>query len=403
MKIECLSRLRDNDVILSGLGAMKPFPQAMGATDELCRARRLVALRERAWVALLDYPSFAKALSQRLEDELEELGEQALRDALCRASKQLRRHETKAATDAYQQARDRLAASVHRHAHEARVFRMLVDEVRRAGRPGGLAVRKPPRHSGVYRRYLAALRRAEAELTSARQAFVAQNLRLVVVVARRYKHPFLTQADLIQEGTLGLLRAVDGYDPSRGTRFSTYAGWWIKHGITRALANYGLTVRVPANVLGLRAQMSRAESQFVAEHGRSPSDQELASALGQPVKTIANARRAVLGRAELPAASEGLADDQSVDVDGLLDWPVVSSELLERVDELPGIEGAVIRKRFALDGDPPMTLAEIGELHCLSRERIRQIEKQALRRMRGQLQALLGLGPYPCSLASASS
>jgi RNA polymerase primary sigma factor len=368
---------------------MKPFPQAMSAKDELRRAHELVALREVVWIRLLDYPPFAEALCDRLAVELGDDAPGAELATLSEAAAQLRERDTKQRAQVYAEARDALAKCVHRHRHEARVSRSLASEVRMVGREGGLDARKPPRGSRVYRCYLAGLRRAEARLTAARQAFVANNLRLVVTVARRYKHPFMTQADLIQEGTLGLLRAVDGYDPSRGTRFSTYAGWWIKHGITRALANHGLTVRVPANVLSLRAQLSKAEQQFIAEHGRSPTDKELARELGSSIKTVANARQAVLGRAELPGEGDNLADEQSVDVDGLLDWPVLERELLERVDTLPGIEAAVIRKRFALDGDAPMTLAEIGEIHCLSRERIRQIEKQALRRMRGELQPLM--------------
>lgn len=372
---------------------MKPFPRAMSAKDERARAQELAELRAEAWRRLFDYPPFADGFAERIRVELD--GDDPPERELCAleaGAEALRAHDTKGTLAAYHKAAEALLAVLIRHRRESELFRLLAGAVRdiaRGRRPSEtqqpvLEVRSPPRGSRVFRRYARRLREVEANLTEARQRFVANNLRLVVTIAKRYNHPFLTQADLIQEGTLGLLRAVDGYDPGRGTRFSTYAAWWIKHGITRALANHGLTVRVPANVLGLRAQLVKAERAFIGEHGRSPSDKELAAILAAPVKTVTNARRAVLGRAELPREGENLADDP-FDIDALLDKPVIEHEMLELVDELPGIEADVLRKRFALDGYQAMTLAEIGDEHCLSRERIRQIEKQALRRMRGGL------------------
>lgn len=377
----------------------------MSATDELSRAQELVDLRRRVWVCLLDYPPFAEAMCAYIEAELGEAEPpvEALA-ALRQATLALRERDTQVTLKAYAQAREGLVEALHVHRGEGSLVRALTGELERIGarRVGGargvggragdrgaqlLEVRTPPRGSKVFRSYLAAVRRAEAELIHARQRFVARNLRLVVTIARRYNHAFLTQADLIQEGTLGLLRAVDGYDPKRGTRFSTYAAWWIKHGITRALANHGLTIRVPANVLGLRTQLVRSEQAFIAAQGRLPTDQELAKELAVPLKIVRNARRAVLGQVDLPSASENLADDKLLDLDEILDQPLVVHEVLDLIERLPGIEGAVIRKRFALDGDAPMTLAEIGDLHCLSRERIRQIEKQALLRMRGELRS----------------
>lgn len=366
----------------------RTFPKPMSAADELFHARELVGLRRRFWVCLLDYPPFAEAIVAYVEASLREAVLAVELEDMRHAAIGVRELEHRQANERYAAARDRLAAALHVHPEEAPLARALDAEIctiaaRRS--TGLLDVRMPPRTSQVFRRYAVAVRRAEAELTVARQRFVAANLRLVVSLARRYGHTFLSQADLIQEGTLGLLRAVDGYDPTRGTRFSTYAAWWIRHGITRALANHGLTVRVPANVLGLRTQLGRAERAFVAEHGRAPSDRELATVLGIPSKTVGNARRVGLEAVELP--EDGLVDDEPLDLDAVLDRPIVMREMVDVLDGLPGIEGAVIRKRFALDGDEPMTLAEIGEVHCLSRERIRQIEIQALRRMRGELRS----------------
>jgi RNA polymerase primary sigma factor len=367
------------------------FPKPMSAAEELTRAQELVHLRRWVWVCLLGYPPFAQAIVAYIESELgEHAPTQELEQMRCAAAS-VRELETRDASEHYAAARERLAEALHVHHDEAPLVRALHAEIRSIAarrfttRPKRLLdVRTPSHNSQAFRRYLVTVDRAESELTRARQRFVAANLRLVVSLARRFRHTFLTQADLIQEGTLGLLRAVDGYDPTRGTRFSTYAAWWIKHGITRALANHGLTVRVPAHVLGLRAQLSRAARSFTAEHGRSPSDSELSGLLEVSSKAVGSARRAGPVVDEL---SDAIVDEEALDLDAVLDQPVVVGEMVDALERLPGIEGAVIRKRFALDGEEPMTLAELGEVHCLSRERIRQIEKQALKRMRGELRS----------------
>ena len=363
------------------------FPKPMSASEELDRAQELVRLRRRMWTCLLDYPPFAEAIVAYVSAQLGEGLPTRELEQLRRAAVDVRELASRDASEQYTAARDRLAEMLHVHHDEAALVRALVVEIqtiaaRRSARL--LDVRTPSHSSQPFRRYAAAVRRAEAELGRARQRFVAANLRLVVSLARRYTHAFLTQADLIQEGALGLLRAVDGYDPTRGTRFSTYAAWWIKHGITRALANHGLTVRVPAHVLGLRAQLGRVERTFAAEHGRAPNDRELSGLLGATNKAVGNARRVGLAADEL---SDAIADEEALDLDAVLDRPVVLGEMADALERLPGIEGAVIRKRFALDGEEPMTLTELGEVHCLSRERIRQIEKRALERMRGALRS----------------
>ncbi|MCA9686443.1 MAG: sigma-70 family RNA polymerase sigma factor [Myxococcales bacterium] len=353
----------------------------MSAREELEKARGLVLLRRRAWLALLAYPPFAAVLAGHMRG-CEQPPTTEI-DALEDAASALRERENRVHQQEYEHARKVLADAMHRHRQEATCMRelMIALEALDHGTPGALEVRKPPRGSRVYESYRQDLRRAWDELASARQAFVASNLRLVVRVAGRYRHAFLSQADLIQEGTLGLMRAVDGFDPERGHRFSTYAAWWIRHGITRALSNHGLTIRVPANVLGLRAQLRRLESSFVSAHGRAPSDDELADELGVSPTSVRGARAAVPTRGSLLEVGDVVADEDCPDVEALLDQPVLEARLRELVDELPGIEGAVLRKRFALDGGTSMTLAEVGELHGLSRERIRQLEKQALQRL----------------------
>jgi RNA polymerase primary sigma factor len=253
------------------------FPKPMTATEELARAEELQGLRRRLWTCLLDYPPFIDAIVTRLGDELGDEAPSAAMERLRAAAFGVRERDVRETLTEFAAAREQLAELLHRHRAEAPVARSLVAEVRAIGsrRPARrdssrLLVRSPPRGSQVFRRYVASVRKAEAELTVARQRFVAANLRLVVSISRRYNNGFLTQADLVQEGTLGLLRAVDGYDPGRGTRFSTYAAWWIKHGITRAVANHGLAIRVPANVPGLRSQPRRLEHSSRAWPGPRP-------------------------------------------------------------------------------------------------------------------------------------
>lgn len=359
----------------------------MSAAEELSRARELMGLRLRLWIDLLDYPPFAGAIVAWVEAGLREDPPVTELGALRRAALELRELLDRAASNRFVTARDRLADALHVHPEEAPLARALAAEIRTiAGRRSArqLDVRMPSLTSQVFRNYAAAVRRAEAALTRARQRFVAANLRLVASLARRYTHPFSSQADLIQEGTLGLLRAVDGYDPTRGTRFSTYAAWWIRHGITRALAKYGSTVRVPANVLGLRSQLGRAEQAHVAAHGWAPSDEQLADAFGVSSKAVGHARHASMA---VELLDDSILDDDAVDLEAALDRPIIARELVDVLEGLPKLEEAVIRKRFALDGEEPLTLAELGEIHCLSRERIRQIEKQALSRMRVELRS----------------
>ena len=369
---------------------MTSFPRALSAQQELNLAQKLVELRAEGWSRLFAYHPYVAPLCARLEQLVDE-GEDELVDKIKRLRKvgsSIRARSPQATVDKLDAARQELIELLAYHRHGADLFRRCSRAARGVSETP-LRARKPTEGSRVFRTYLSELRKAESDLGRARQRFVASNLRLVVSVARRYKHPFLTREDLIQEGTLGLIRAVDGYDPRRGTRFSTYAAWWIKHGITRAIANHGLTIRVPANMLTLRAQLVRLEQQFLADHHRSPTNEELAKLAGAPLRTVAKARTAVLGQTELPHEGANLPDEQPVDVEHMLDWPVVEQAMLDRVEALPGIEASIIRHRFPLDGRPVMTLAQLGEVHSLSRERIRQIEKRALSRMRGQLQGVL--------------
>ncbi len=223
-----------------------------------------------------------------------------------------------------------------------------------------------------------------------RDRFVAANLGLVVSVARRYERRLFAFSDLIQEGNTGLLKAVDRFDPDRGFRFSTYAVWWIRHAIGRALSDRGREIRLPVHVAERQQTLLRSRTQFEAARGRSPTVEELADATGFTCDRVRRLLEVEYTRATshdptTKTAQPTLVDELPVEppaYEEALDADTWARGLREAVGTLPEMQQEIIRQRFGLDGAPPMTLREVGKIHHLSRERIRQIQVTALARMR---------------------
>jgi RNA polymerase primary sigma factor len=238
---------------------------------------------------------------------------------------------------------------------------------------------------------LTAVRAAERTADRAKAELIEANLRLVVSIGKKHTGQGLQLADLIQEGNIGLMRAVDKFDYKRGFKFSTYATWWIRQSITRAIADQGRTIRTPVHMVETGNRLATARSRLVQLCGREPTIDELAAEVGLPAT---KAQMALMARREpisleTPAGEDGSArlvdfvpDGESDDaLDSLLHKRFVEGTR-DLLATLTAREAQVLRMRFGLDGGTERTLAEIGASFDLTRERIRQIETQALRKLR---------------------
>ena len=223
---------------------------------------------------------------------------------------------------------------------------------------------------------------------SAREHMVKANLRLVVNIARGYLNKGLCLEDLIEEGNLGLMRAVEGYDGTMETRFSTYASYWIKQSIRRAVMNNGKPIRLPAYMVSLLAKWKRVTAGLTDKLGRVPTPEEVGKALRLSKKKVGIVAKAIEVNALTPHSEH--ADDDGFALDDVLtderckapDELLIAADDLERIflriEELDDREACVIRMRFGLEPHAPMTLREVGENLGLTRERVRQLEHQAL-------------------------
>tara|TARA_B100001540_G_C15665595_1_gene577642 strand:- start:198 stop:1004 length:807 start_codon:yes stop_codon:yes gene_type:complete len=218
------------------------------------------------------------------------------------------------------------------------------------------------------------------------------NLRLVVSVAKKHINRGIGILDLIQEGNIGLLKAIKKFDYRRGFKFSTYATWWIRQGITRALADQSRTIRIPVHLVEALNKVTRVQRQLAQEYNREPTIDEIATASGLPKKKI----NTVLSASTQPISlATTIGDDSSTEIGNLVEDKsgIVPSEVAEKdmtkeeitklLDNLSSRERLVLQLRFGLSDGKNRTLEDIGKMLGLTRERIRQIEKKALSKLRG--------------------
>jgi RNA polymerase primary sigma factor len=229
---------------------------------------------------------------------------------------------------------------------------------------------------------------------AARDHMIRANLRLVVKIAKDYSNYGLPIADLISEGNIGLMKAVEKYDPEKGGKLSTYAAWWIKQSIKRALSNQSKTVRLPVHMVDKIARLRKISMALTEELGREPSDEELTEILGIPRKKLALLKQAAQRPASIDAPvgedgattyGETLGDSKAVDPSDALTAKEMHGELGPLLNLLDQRETRIIGARFGLNGKKPLTLEEISRDFGVTRERIRQLQNIALDKMRRAL------------------
>src|SRR6202167_5052126 len=231
----------------------------------------------------------------------------------------------------------------------------------------------------------------------AREQMIKANLRLVVKIARDYEGIGLPLLDLISEGNIGLMKAVERFDPKKGGKLSTYGSWWIKQAIKRALANQSKTIRLPVHLVDKISKMRRVGMKLQEELGREPTDDELADELGMTAMRVRQMRLAAIRPASLDAPigdeesnnfADVVEDENATSPYENLEDKTVTGMLQDMVKHLDDREATILRYRFGLDGGSERTLEEVGEKFGVTRERVRQIQNLALKKMRKMIEKL---------------
>jgi RNA polymerase primary sigma factor len=375
----------------------------MSAEEELAAATRIFELRKAYWHAILDYPPFIEGIAAYIETHVDpdEVPGKELK-ALAKSARNLRDRETRVNKDAYDASvlalierlldvdtdmvvADQIAANIE--ALEAGVQRGVTLDV------------KPPREgSRPFSTYAEGIQVAARKLRTAKNAFVKANLRLVVSIARRFNHGRMPLQDLIQEGNIGLMKAVDRFDYRKGFRFSTYGSWWIRHAISRAIADKGRQVRLPVHMIDAYHKVNKARRELEAKLGREPTREELAEHTGLALAKIEKMGTMLVDQPisiDKPVSDEDgrrvgdFLEDENAETPGEeLEADALNEQVKRLVSMLRPIEADIIRKRFGLTDDEELTLKEIGGQYSLSRERIRQLQEQALGKIRRELKRL---------------
>ena len=230
------------------------------------------------------------------------------------------------------------------------------------------------------------------QLEEYRQQMVTRNLRLVVSIAQHYHSSNVQTSDMIQEGNLGLIRAIDKFDYKLGHKFSTYATWWIKQAVSRTITSQSRVIRLPAHMIATIARINKAEQDFIQRNGKQPDDSDLAAQLELPRERISAIRKMACQTISLQAplsdsSDKNILENLLSDTDDTNPAKLLTSKLLldklkSVINQLPEREQQIIKMRYGLDSSRPKTLVEVSKIFNLTRERIRQIELRAIRKLR---------------------
>ncbi len=244
------------------------------------------------------------------------------------------------------------------------------------------------------------LKKAVQAGATARQTMIKSNLRLVVKIAQDYNHYGLPLLDLISEGNIGLMKAVERFEPAKGAKLSTYAAWWIKQAIKRALANQGKTIRLPVHLSDKLSRLRRVTEQLNEEFGREATDDEIAEEMHLAAAKITMLRTASLRPTSLNVSVGGddegselgelVGDESARTPDDLLAQEDATLEMIHSLDTLDPREKEILSLRYGMGGDKPLTLEEVGEMFKITRERVRQIQNVGLRKLRKSIERKSG-------------